>query len=205
MAGLIEILEWFKTGKKPTQAQFWATWQSFWHKDEQIPQGSVSGLPNALNSKADNAQFNAHKNDPNAHGFNDRFALKEHEHQITDVAGLQEQVEALGRLADEVIRLDENVQILKIANFTLENNMHKATIFCQGTGTINAIIPVSLRQDFICLLYNVGTGNVLPVLEDSEIQSMITNDGAILLEHNKHGILEHFMGQNKFIVRGEFS
>lgn len=205
MAGINEILDWFRTGKKPTQAQFWASWQSFWHKDDQIPQGSVNGLQNALNSKADRLQFNAHIADPNAHGFADRFALKEHEHQITDVNGLQEQVENLGRLADEVIRLDENVQILKTANFTLENNMHKATIFCQGTGTINVTIPILLRQDFICLLYNVGTGNVLPVLQDITIQSMITNDNAILLEHNKHGIIEHFMGQNKFIIRGEYS
>lgn len=31
-----QILEWFKTGKKPTQAQFWATWGSFWHKHEGV-------------------------------------------------------------------------------------------------------------------------------------------------------------------------
>lgn len=31
-----QILEWFKTGKKPTQAHFWATWGSFWHKHEGV-------------------------------------------------------------------------------------------------------------------------------------------------------------------------
>lgn len=31
-----QILDWFRTGKKPTQAQFWATWGSFWHKQEGI-------------------------------------------------------------------------------------------------------------------------------------------------------------------------
>ncbi len=31
-----QILEWFKTGKKPTQAQFWASWGSFWHKHEGV-------------------------------------------------------------------------------------------------------------------------------------------------------------------------
>lgn len=31
-----QILEWFKTGKKPTEPQFRATWGSFWHKHEGV-------------------------------------------------------------------------------------------------------------------------------------------------------------------------
>jgi hypothetical protein len=42
------ILGWFKTGKKPTQKQFWDSWQSFWHKDEQIPQASITNLINTI-------------------------------------------------------------------------------------------------------------------------------------------------------------
>lgn len=61
------ILSWFKTGLKPTQAQFWASWQSFWHKDEMIPQSSINNLTTVLNAKTENDQFNAHKSDPNAH------------------------------------------------------------------------------------------------------------------------------------------
>ena len=61
------ILSWFKTGLKPTQAQFWASWSSFWHKDEAIPQSSVSGLTNVLNAKVENDQFNAHKVANDAH------------------------------------------------------------------------------------------------------------------------------------------
>ncbi|MCV9929532.1 hypothetical protein OIU83_17860 [Flavobacterium sp. LS1R49] len=61
------ILSWFKTGLKPTQAQFWASWTSFWHKDEMIPQSSISNLTNVLNAKVENDQFDAHKEDPNAH------------------------------------------------------------------------------------------------------------------------------------------
>lgn len=45
------ILSWFKTGKKPTQKQFWASWQSFWHKDEAIPQSSITNLISVLDSK----------------------------------------------------------------------------------------------------------------------------------------------------------
>ena len=47
------INNWFKTGLKPTQAQFWATWDSFWHKDEKIPISSIDKLGNLLDGKAE--------------------------------------------------------------------------------------------------------------------------------------------------------
>ena len=46
------IKNWFKTGLKPSEAQFWDTWDSFWHKSETIPTTSVTGLDGILNSKA---------------------------------------------------------------------------------------------------------------------------------------------------------
>ncbi|QSW90690.1 hypothetical protein J0383_07740 [Flavobacterium endoglycinae] len=69
------IKNWFKTGLKPTQSQFWATWDSFWHKDEAIPQSSISNLTTVLNAKAEKSQFDAHKTDTNAHAG--LFNLKE--------------------------------------------------------------------------------------------------------------------------------
>ncbi len=69
------ILGWFKTGNKPTQTQFWNSWQSFWHKDEAIPQSSVTNLKNALDSKTDELQFESHKLDRAAHDT--LFAAKE--------------------------------------------------------------------------------------------------------------------------------
>src|SRR5690606_19296450 len=47
------IKNWFKTNLYPTQAQFWATWDSFWHKDESIPQEKIEGLQDALDDKVD--------------------------------------------------------------------------------------------------------------------------------------------------------
>ncbi len=67
MASLSQIFDWFMTGKKPTQAQFWATWGSFWNKEETIPQSAISNLASALNAKAEKSQFDSHKSDPNAH------------------------------------------------------------------------------------------------------------------------------------------
>lgn len=47
------IKNWFLTGLKPTQAQFWATWDSFWHKNESIPQESIEDLQISLDAKQD--------------------------------------------------------------------------------------------------------------------------------------------------------
>lgn len=67
MATLAEIYDWFMTGKKPTQAQFWASWGSFWNKGESIPQSAISNLTTVLNAKAEKVQFDAHKTDATAH------------------------------------------------------------------------------------------------------------------------------------------
>jgi hypothetical protein len=45
---LITIKSWFRTGFRPTQAQFWDTWDSFWHKSDSIPMSSIEGLEDAF-------------------------------------------------------------------------------------------------------------------------------------------------------------
>ena len=47
------IKNWFKTSLKPTQAQFWAAWDSFWHKDEKLPISSIDNLGGLLDGKAE--------------------------------------------------------------------------------------------------------------------------------------------------------
>jgi len=44
------IKSWFRTRLRPTQAQFWDTWDSFWHKSDSIPMSSIEGLENAFNN-----------------------------------------------------------------------------------------------------------------------------------------------------------
>lgn len=55
------IKNWFVTGAKPTQAQFWAWLDSYRHKHDKVPVGDIDGLTNVLKP------FNDHLNDPNAH------------------------------------------------------------------------------------------------------------------------------------------
>lgn len=47
------LKNWFKTSLKPTQSQFWAWLDSFWHKDEDIPAAKIDGLQELLDSKVD--------------------------------------------------------------------------------------------------------------------------------------------------------
>lgn len=55
------IKDWFRTGLKPTQSQFWSTWDSFWHKDEKISITSIEDLQENLDTKVDVAQYETEK------------------------------------------------------------------------------------------------------------------------------------------------
>jgi len=52
MTSLAEISNWFKTSVKPSQIQFWLAWDSFWHKEESIPQANIQDLETDLKHKA---------------------------------------------------------------------------------------------------------------------------------------------------------
>lgn len=47
------IKNWFQNGMKPTQEQFWAWQDSYWHKTETINQNQIEGLAESLANKAD--------------------------------------------------------------------------------------------------------------------------------------------------------
>lgn len=54
------IKSWFQTGFKPTQTQFSDTYDSFWHKDEQIPIAKIEGINdiyNSINNITNSAMF----------------------------------------------------------------------------------------------------------------------------------------------------
>ncbi|MRM84501.1 hypothetical protein LEQ04_08405 [Riemerella anatipestifer] len=56
------IKNWFRNGLKPTQEQFWAWIDSFYHKSDKIPQTQIEGLDGSLANKADVSQLNAKAN-----------------------------------------------------------------------------------------------------------------------------------------------
>lgn len=53
------IYSWFQTDDFPTEEQFRATWDSFWHKSESIPMGQIQGLNQMFVNTATVAQLNA--------------------------------------------------------------------------------------------------------------------------------------------------
>jgi hypothetical protein len=61
------IKSWFKTGLKPTQVQFWSTWDSFRHKSEKVPIEDIEGIENLLTGDKiiPSRQFLIFKVDPN--------------------------------------------------------------------------------------------------------------------------------------------
>jgi hypothetical protein len=59
---ILTLKNWFKTGSRPTQAQFWDLFDSFWHKDEQIPIAKIDGvqpLYDAINNHTTNDDAHA--------------------------------------------------------------------------------------------------------------------------------------------------
>lgn len=59
MATLNDIFSWFQTGDLPTEAQFRATFSSFYHRDEKIPAAKVEGLAELLQNTATAEQMGA--------------------------------------------------------------------------------------------------------------------------------------------------
>ena len=56
------IYSWFQTDDFPTEAQFRATWDSFWHKSESIPMSQITGLNQLFQQTATVAQVNGKAN-----------------------------------------------------------------------------------------------------------------------------------------------
>ena len=67
MTTIETLKQWFSNLKKPTQEQFWAWLDSFWHKSEKIPMASVEGLDKLVEGTASAEQLSNHLNDSNAH------------------------------------------------------------------------------------------------------------------------------------------
>jgi hypothetical protein len=61
------IFSWFETGDFPTEAQFKATFSSFYHKDDPIPVESIEGFEEMFQSFVSAEAFQAHLTDSMAH------------------------------------------------------------------------------------------------------------------------------------------
>lgn len=67
MTAIQTLKQWFSNFKKPTQEQFWAWMDSFFHKSEKIPMTSIEGLENVMQGTASAEQLRNHLTDSQAH------------------------------------------------------------------------------------------------------------------------------------------
>ena len=68
------LQNWFVTGAKPTQEQFWAWQESYWHKGEGIPTEKILGLSEVLANKAD-VEMLQHKANLDSSNLTDEHVL----------------------------------------------------------------------------------------------------------------------------------
>jgi len=100
------IKSWFQTGLKPSQKQFWETWDSFRHKFEKVPVTDIEGLESVLDSKVDKSQLNAHENDQNGHA--ELFAVKEDKSQ-KGAAGGYVPLDEFSKIATKYLNIINNL------------------------------------------------------------------------------------------------
>lgn len=218
MASLVEIYDWFMTGKKPTQPQFWASWGSFWNKGESIPQSSISGLPSVLNAKAEKAQFDAHKTDENAH--TGLFEAKEDKTQ-KGVAGGYVSLDELVKISNEYLTIvndlvtggatslasAETVKTLKTQidgiNTLLTSNDINLDTVQEIVDTIKTV-ETSLSTILVNDLTTGGTTKALTaemgkLIELSKLNKYIKSNESLALASRKgdvlYGILDRYTGE----------
>ncbi|WP_312313355.1 hypothetical protein [Empedobacter brevis] len=54
------LKNWFRSKLKPTQGQFWAWMDSYWHKGEKLPINTIDGLGEAVDGKAPLVHYHEH-------------------------------------------------------------------------------------------------------------------------------------------------
>jgi hypothetical protein len=153
ITALNTIKNWFKTGLKPTQAQFWATWDSFWHKDDKIPVTSVDRLPYYLDQKADQQAFQNHLNDENAHPY--MYAALAASFQIA-------------------------LKVVVITSDTVLGPEHQGAILCIE-GTVVLTIPLDLESNFVSCVIDVISGSCTIAAQITPEAAVQINGGASLI------------------------
>ena len=147
MADKNTIKNWFRTGLKPTQAQFWATWDSFWHKDEKIPISAIDDIETILNEKADREALQNHLTDVNAH------------------ADLFSQIKTSGRFLinrnNVMIFADEPLQGDTVTGMVEGEYLNAGTFYGGNFELLSSYIePVSFEDAFFTIT-NVTPGSII--------------------------------------------
>lgn len=161
MTDLQTIKSWFRTRCKPTQAQFWETFDSFWHKAEGISVTAINGLMDILNSKAaanhnhDGVYQPAGNYAAADHNHDNAYAPKNHTHdqyltEHQDISGKQDVITDLATIRS-------NSQLAATRAYTLDFGTSAELI--QDVNMLGAITINEIHALNVAHLY-VTYGNV---------------------------------------------
>lgn len=147
MASLAQIKDWFRTGLKPTQTQFWITWDSFWHKDTPIPQSAIHGLEEALASTNSGGRFGI---EDNAMDSDRNLDMKAHDFNFSGAG----EVNFSGAVSLTKIPYDEAEMFFEQDNGYNESRIYLPPISRPVNSTLTATIDVDgVVSDYVFGLY----------------------------------------------------
>ena len=150
MTAIETLKQWFSNLKKPTQEQFWAWLDSFWHKSEKIPMASVEGLDKLVEGTASAEQLNNHLNDTQAH----KILFDEVKKQIQDI--------------NTILQVDD-VSLDTLQEIVTELKNHRQLSDLIGTKIDKEIFGLALEVTDNTILSKEHAGRVLRCNNDTDI------------------------------------
>ena len=150
MTAIETLKQWFSNLKKPTQEQFWAWLDSFWHKSEKIPMASVEGLDKLVEGTASAEQLSNHLNDTQAH----KILFDEVKKQIQDI--------------NTILQVDD-VSLDTLQEIVTELKNHRQLSDLIGTKIDKEIFGLALEVTDNTILSKEHAGRVLRCNNDIDI------------------------------------
>lgn len=197
IVSLNTIKNWFKTGLKPTQAQFWDTWDSFRHKSETVPVSEVSGLDALLLGKASQEDLNAAVGNKVTVIAGQGLISDAEKIRLSTVVNFDNapNVSALSNKVDKVLNQGlisdaEKIRLSTVVNF--DNAPNVSALNAEATARANADTTLNnaIAQVYIDLRDGVATqGNTLQKLYNLIIGSFTEITVATITARNAYNVL----------------
>lgn len=150
ITAIATLKKWFANFKKPTQEQFWAWLDSFWHKNEKIPMTSIDGLDKIIENSLSTSQFNNHLEDNQAHIslFNKKVDKQTGQtlssNDFTDE--LKQKLENLQPIDVDNITKEDKIQLTQSYDVFEVNNTHKQKDFNSKVAEKTKNLASNIRQ-----------------------------------------------------------
>lgn len=168
------VREWFRTGLRPDETQFFSFFAKIFWKDERIPIESIEGIEEILNDKAEAAVLNYHLDNPEAHAI--QFDSKEDKNK-KGVAGGYAPLDGFGRLT---------IDYLKYVNDLTTGGIDAVLTAEQGKALRDQIITINTALDTLLVndLTTGGTTKALTAEQGKQLKIQINAINTLLTSDN---------------------